>query len=173
MRDAREIGSIQLDQQILNSLSRLPPVVAFDRYIRKGDATKPELDAVPMSEVDLVERITSRFPESTGSRRKNARFEDVLENRISTADFAASLSNRDLADLTYGDVTMNSPLGAPGNAGALGGVTESLRSLGVPPAITTDGPSGMRLNATATLLPCGTALASTWDTDLGTREAAR
>lgn len=172
VRDAREIGSIQLDQQILEQLEQAAaPVVAFDRYIRKGDATKPELDAVPMSEVDLVERITSRFPESTGSRRENARFEDVLENRISTADFAASLSNRDLADLTYGDVTMNSPLGAPGNAGALGGVTESLRSLGVPPAITTDGPSGMRLNATATLLPCGTALASTWDTDLVERMA--
>ena len=58
---------------------------------------------------------------------------------------------------------MDSPLGAKGNAGALGGVTQELRALGVPPSITTDGPSGIRLAATASLLPCGTALASTWD----------
>ena len=133
-----------------------------------------KLAPVPMSEVDLAGRITQRLPKSSGNpaSAENARFEDVLAGRVSTADFAASLSNRDLADLTYGDVTMNSPLGAPGNAGALGGVTQALRAKGVPPAITTDGPSGLRLNATATLLPCGTALASTWDPQLIEQMAA-
>jgi beta-glucosidase len=61
---------------------------------------------------------------------------------------------------------MHSPLGAPGNAGVLGGVSESLRAKGVPPVTTTDGPSGLRLAAYASLLPSGTALASTWNLDL-------
>ena len=57
---------------------------------------------------------------------------------------------------------MDSPLGVPGNAGTLGGVTEALRARGIPVVTTTDGPSGLRLAATAALLPCGTALASSW-----------
>nr|WP_279065362.1 glycoside hydrolase family 3 N-terminal domain-containing protein [Dermabacter hominis] len=66
---------------------------------------------------------------------------------------------------------MDSPLGVRGNAGALGGVTGSLRERGVAPAITTDGPSGLRVSAFASLLPCGTALASTWNPE-GVRELA-
>ena len=167
VREAREVGSVNLEQQVLEQLEQAAaPVVAFDRFIRKGRASKPDFDPVPMSEVDLAARIMERLPKSAGSPVNEPRFDDVLAERVTVDDFVASLSHRDLADLTYGDVTMNSPLGAPGNAGALGGVTESLRSRGVPPAITTDGPSGLRLNATATLLPCGTALASTWDPDL-------
>src|SRR5690606_26245950 len=65
--------------------------------------------------------------------------------------------------LARGDITMHSALGAPGNAGVLGGVSESLRAKGVRPVTTTDGPSGIRLAAYASLLPSGTALASTWN----------
>ena len=61
---------------------------------------------------------------------------------------------------------MNSPLGAKGNAGVLGGVSDSLRAKGVPPVTTTDGPSGIRLSASCSLLPSGMVLASTWDTAL-------
>ena len=60
---------------------------------------------------------------------------------------------------------MNSPLGAAGNAGAIGGVSESLRAKGIPAAITTDGPSGIRLSACCSLLPSGICLASSWDTE--------
>ena len=52
------------------------------------------------------------------------------------------------------------------HAGVLGGITESLRALGVPPATTTDGPSGIRLRATCSLLPSGTALACSWNLPL-------
>lgn len=51
------------------------------------------------------------------------------------------------------------------NGCALGGVTDALRERGVPAAVTTDGPSGLRLSAYASLLPCGTALACAWDPD--------
>jgi beta-glucosidase len=61
---------------------------------------------------------------------------------------------------------MGSKLGPAGNAGAFGGVTEALRSRGVPAAICADGPSGARLAHNQTLLPSATALASTYDTAL-------
>ena len=61
---------------------------------------------------------------------------------------------------------MNSPLGASGNAGVFGGITEGLRARHIPPVTTTDGPSGIRLLTRASLLPCGTALASTWNKKL-------
>lgn len=68
--------------------------------------------------------------------------------------------------LTHGDYKMNSPLGAKGNAGVFGGISESLREKGVPTVVTTDGPSGIRLMTYASLLPCGTAIASTFNKDL-------
>ncbi|MDO5049283.1 MAG: glycoside hydrolase family 3 C-terminal domain-containing protein [Actinomycetaceae bacterium] len=164
VRDAQPAGTLTEEQLILERLEQASaPVTPFERMTRRGGELT--LEPVPLSEVDLASRIMDRMPEKRGTAREGATFRQVVAGEISVEDFAASLSLRDLADLTYGDVTMNSPLGAPGNAGALGGVTESLRSLGVPPAITTDGPSGLRLNATATLLPCGTALASSWDVD--------
>jgi beta-glucosidase len=61
---------------------------------------------------------------------------------------------------------MRSALGASGNAGMLGGTTESLRNKGIPPIITTDGPSGIRVYAHTSLLPCGTALACSWNPEL-------
>ena len=61
---------------------------------------------------------------------------------------------------------MDSPLGARGNAGVFGGVTQSLRDKGVSPVTTTDGPSGIRLYDSCSLLPMGTLLASTFDLEL-------
>ena len=61
---------------------------------------------------------------------------------------------------------MGSNLGVAGNAGAFGGVIESLRQKGVPPIITSDGPAGLRLKKYCALQPCGTALACTWNTEL-------
>lgn len=124
---------------------------------------------VPLSEVDLRERVLARLPQArhrSGQGKADGAaptFEDVRADRASLDDLLATLPPEDLARLAYGDTEMDSPLGAAGNAGALGGVSPSLRDRGVPPAITTDGPSGLRLAATASLLPCGTALASTWD----------
>ena len=63
---------------------------------------------------------------------------------------------------------MNSPLGARGNAGAFGGVLPSLREKGVPPMITTDGPSGIRLGAYCSLLPNGAVLACSFNRKLVT-----
>ncbi|MBR2278653.1 MAG: glycoside hydrolase family 3 protein, partial [Eubacterium sp.] len=72
----------------------------------------------------------------------------------------------ELEAITRGDYTMDSKLGAKGNAGAFAGVLESLRDKGVPAVITTDGPSGIRLFAYCSLIPIGTLLACTFDTEL-------
>ena len=61
---------------------------------------------------------------------------------------------------------MGHPLGAKGNAGIFGGVTDSLRKKGIPVVVTTDGPSGIRLYDSASLLPIGTLLACTFDPEL-------
>ncbi len=58
---------------------------------------------------------------------------------------------------------MNDPSGPAGNAGSLGGESEALQARGIPKVITTDGPSGIRIRKTCSLLPCGTCLASTFD----------
>ena len=78
----------------------------------------------------------------------------------------AQLDNVELEAITRGDYKMDSPLGAKGNAGAYGGILESLRNKGVKPIITTDGPSGIRLASCCSLLPIGTLLACTFNTEL-------
>ena len=57
-------------------------------------------------------------------------------------------------------------LGARGNAGVFGGVIESLREKGISPVTATDGPSGIRLYDSCSLLPIGTLLACSFDLEL-------
>ena len=78
-------------------------------------------------------------------------------------DFIAQLTPEELNALCKGEGQMDSPLGTKGNAGMLGGTTRSLRDKGVPTLTATDGPSGIRVCCYTALLPCGTALASSWD----------
>ncbi len=67
---------------------------------------------------------------------------------------------------------MDSELGVIGNAGAFCGIIPSLRDKGVPPIITTDGPAGVRIRKYTSLIPCGTALACSWNTALVEKLAA-
>ena len=91
------------------------------------------------------------------------RFEDVCQGKATPEAFVAQLNIRELDAITRGEGAMNSSLGALGNAGVFGGTIPSLREKGVPVITTTDGPSGIRVSAYASLLPCGTALACSWD----------
>ena len=79
---------------------------------------------------------------------------------------AEGLTDAELEALTRGHGMMNSPLGIKGNAGVFGGILPSLREKGVPPVICCDGPAGLRIARYCALLPCGTALAATWNTGL-------
>ena len=116
---------------------------------------------------DLKKRILENLPKSvfqTGD--KGYRLKDVKEGRIDLDTFIAQLSVDELEAISRGAYIMGHPLGPKGNAGIFGGVTESLRDKGIPPVVTTDGPSGIRLYDSCSLIPIGTLLACTFDTPL-------
>ena len=81
-------------------------------------------------------------------------------------DFISQLTDSDLEALSRGLGYMRAPIGTAGNAGAYGGIIPMLTDKGVPAIITADGPAGIRIAKYTSLLPCGTALASTWDVEL-------
>lgn len=114
----------------------------------------------------LKDRIIRELPKEITTLKKNITYNDVKEGRATIDDLVASLSNEELDMLCHGHYKMNSPLGVKGNAGALGGISESLKNKGIPVAIPTDGPSGLRLCEKASLLPSGMAIACSWNEKL-------
>lgn len=128
---------------------------------------RPEMDLAPASTVNLRQIILDNLPEEkpmTGDM--GFKLKDVAKGKVSLERFTAQLSLEELEAITRGDYIMNSPLGPEGNAGVFGGVLQSLRDKGVTPVTTTDGPSGIRLKQSCSLIPIGTALASTFNKDL-------
>lgn len=120
--------------------------------------------AICLPSDELRTRIEKRLPmELVPVYRKETSFDDVVRQASTPDAFVAQLDDEDLRALTHGEGGMNSSLGTPGNAGALGGITPRLRALGIPAAICADGPSGGRLQRHCSLLPCATALACTWN----------
>lgn len=108
----------------------------------------------------ILENLPAEIP-MTGD--KGYRLKDVKEGHISLDDFLAQLSLTELEAITRGAYRMNHPLGPEGNTGIFGGVTASLRKKGVPPVVTTDGPSGIRLYQSCSLVPMGTLIACTFN----------
>lgn len=126
-----------------------------------------EKEPAPIRTVSLKERILNNLPEGTPlTGDKGYKLIDVKNKKVTLDEFVAQLSLDELEAISRGGYTMNFSLGAKGNAGAMGGVLPSLREKGITPIITTDGPSGIRLSAVCSLLPCGTLLACTWNTEL-------
>lgn len=138
---------------------------------KKTIVTRQCEEAATLDSKKLRERILDGIREKEEKNRDSLQsvpetpilLSDVKEGNASLDDFLAQLSNEDLGDLSRGEGPMNSEFGTPGNTGIFGGTTKRLRDLGVPPLVTSDGPAGLRLMRFASLLPIGTALASTWD----------
>ncbi len=180
VRSAELVGSHEVEElEVVAQLEEacaVPASSVFQRLVRSradGPGPQPRWEDVPARTVDLRRRVLDSLPEAmpaTSSHR--LALDDVLAGTAPLEEFVAQLTPEELEALSRGDIRMNSPLGAPGNAGVLGGVSEALRTRGVPPVTCTDGPSGIRLSAYAALLPCGTALASSWNVDLVRRLAA-
>ncbi|MBP5266787.1 MAG: glycoside hydrolase family 3 C-terminal domain-containing protein, partial [Lachnospiraceae bacterium] len=123
--------------------------------------------AIALGSRDLKQRILDRMPEEIAPTKDTGiKLIDVKQGKASLDAFIAQLSDVDLINLTRGEGPMNSALGVPGNAGAFGGITESLRNKGIPALITADGPAGLRIRRFTTLLPCGTAIACSWNLPL-------
>jgi len=141
----------------------------FARMIAREENGKllAKEEMLPGGKADLRGRILEGLPEEisfTGDR--GYKLSDVAKGSVSLDAFVAQLNDKELEALTRGEGCMGSGLGAAGNAGAFGGVLPSLRDKGVPPIITADGPSGLRLKKYCALLPNGTALACTFDDEL-------
>ena len=138
------------------------------------ELTVEQCQPLCQTSAQLRQRILDQLPQPiplTGIRRYT--LQDVRSGKIGLRDFIARLSDKELEALSRGHGMMGSDLGVAGNAGAFGGVIESLRDKGVPPIITCDGPAGLRMKKFAALLPCGTALACTWNTQLVESLAAK
>ena len=126
-----------------------------------------QCEPICLPSAQLRDRILERLPVEiavTGGR--GIILSDVKKGKYSLEDFIAQLSEEELEALTRGEGAMNSSLGIVGNAGAFGGILPSLREKGVAPLITADGPAGLRLGRYCALMPCGTGLACSWNTEL-------
>ena len=160
------LNETKLVEQTESALNVVDPFERMHAYEDDGKIAFNE-ETVQKGAVSLKDRIIERLPKEipvTGDMGKKLR--DVAVGKITLDEFIAQLSDEELEALTRGEGAMGSDLGVAGNAGAFGGVLESLREKGVPPIITSDGPSGLRLQKFASLLPSGTALACTFDDQL-------
>ncbi len=167
VRSAQAVGTYEVPQ--LKILSRLTeaaaPVLPFQRLVNQNGVAVWQ--AVPLRTVDLKQTILSALPQPvTQTGDLGWKLKDVQQGRVSLNDFLAQLSMEELEAITRGGCAMDHPLGPKGNAGIFGGVTQALREKGIPAITTTDGPSGIRLYDSCSLIPIGTALACTFDTEL-------
>lgn len=189
VRSARRAGALRIAETfaVKECEEALAPEISFERLrpsmeiqYREPDPdsweTEPEkveifskeTETVPVRSVDPWERREAQIPEEipfTGDR--GIRLGDVAENKASLEDFVAQLTDEDLCAIVRGE-GMCSPKVTPGTAGAFGGVTEHLVQLGIPTGCCSDGPSGIRMDsgALAFAMPCGTALAAAFNTEL-------
>ena len=129
------------------------PEKAFRVLAGKARAGKRDLKG------EMLSSVPPPFPRKEGKWRLS----DVAEGKLTLEEFVSTLSPEELEAISRGDYTMDSPLGAKGNAGVMGGVLPSLREKGIPPVAMTDGPSGIRLKAACSLVPVATCLAATFD----------
>jgi len=162
----RNYENLLVLQQLTEAAAPKKPFPILARQALEGDCVRTPRRAAAAT-VDLKRRIEKNLPKAvfqTGD--KGYKLKDVQEGRVTLEEFVAQLSNDELEAISRGGYTMNHPLGAKGNAGIYGGVTESLREKGVPAIVTTDGPSGIRLYESCSLLPIGTALACSFDEGL-------
>ena len=111
----------------------------------------------------ILSHIPFEIPKKTGH---TIHFSDVRSGKAALDDFIAELSDLELEALSRGHGMMGSVLGTPGNAGVFGGIIPSLQKKGLRAVTCCDGPAGLRMRRYCALLPCGTALAATFDTAL-------
>ncbi len=168
VRCAESVFSFELeDNKVVSEHTQvLAPKKSFDIFkaVQSESGYILAKAQVPAKVNNLKEIILKNLPaeiKQTGDR--GIKLIDVKNGKATMEQFVAQLDFDELEAISRGDYTMNSPLGASGNAGAFAGVLPSLREKGVPAVITTDGPSGIRLYSCCSLIPIGTLLASTFN----------
>lgn len=170
VRTDMKAGSVQLEDMVIEQLDEVCGIKdSFERMVAKEKDGRLIIgkEQLAPSKPYLKDRITNNLPVEIGFKGdKGYKLADVKDGKITLDDFISQLNNDELEALTRGQGMMNSDLGVVGNAGAFGGIIPSLREKGVAPIITTDGPAGIRIKKYTSLVPCGTALASTWNCSL-------
>lgn len=167
VRDTKKVWSRFEEKTVCFEKLRQVSAATVDFNRKKILDSGVSFEKVPKRTYDLKRIILDSLPQPipmTGDR--GLKFADVKSGKCTLDEFTAQLDLTELEAISRGAYKMDCPLGAKGNAGAMGGVTESLREKGVPPVITTDGPSGIRLLYYCSLIPIGTAFASSFDTEL-------
>ena len=169
VREASLAGSITIESlKLIEQLQEaLAPVTEFER-MRPGKDGQLSFEKVPLRTIDPKKTREKNLPpakEYTGDL--GYKLADVESGKVSMDTFLSQLSDEDLCCIIRGE-GMSSPKVTPGTAGAFGGVTESLKSFGLPVACCADGPSGIRMDcgSLAFALPIGTCLACTWNMEL-------
>ena len=138
------------------------PIVPFTRIVNKNGL---KYENVPTKTINLKEKILNNLPRKLIGKKGN--FIDVINKKISLDEFVGNLDEDELEALCRGSLySMNSPYGPEGNAATLGACNDRLFSRGIKALSTNDGPSGVRLKATATLLPNGVTMASSFNDKL-------
>lgn len=170
VRTDMKAGSVQLEDMVIEQLDEVCGIKdSFERMVAKEKDGRLIIgkEQLAPSKSYLKDRITNNLPVEIGFKGdRGYKLADVKDGKITLDDFISQLNNDELEALTRGQGMMNSDLGVVGNAGAFGGIIPSLREKGVAPIITTDGPAGIRIKKYTSLIPCGTALASTWNCGL-------
>lgn len=171
VRDAEPVGEYTVSEPkiVKKCTEACAPVEAFPILAaQEVNGTRiPAAKTASKKTRDIRKRILDALPPDkfiTGD--KGYKLSDVRSGKVTMDTFVAQLSLEELEAISRGGYIMNHPLGPRGNAGIFGGVTEDLRKKGIRPVVTTDGPSGIRLYDSASLLPIGTLLACTFDTAL-------
>ncbi|MDD7456890.1 MAG: glycoside hydrolase family 3 C-terminal domain-containing protein [Clostridia bacterium] len=169
VRSAVLVGNFDLkDDVILGKVTGISAVnEEFERVVavEKDGELRLDYATVKAEENTLKQRILANIPKFTG-KGGNYKWQNVVNGECSIDDFISGLSLDELEALTRGQGKMDSEYGVKGNAGAFGGITKKLREKGVPAVITTDGPSGIRVGYYTTLMPCGTAIACSFNEKL-------
>lgn len=163
-------GSAVKEQRLFRQLDEVCPVQQeFKRMVpvEEGKLLWQKEEMVPKSTISMKRRIAEEIPEEipvTGDR--GIPFSEVQNGNVPVKAFVAQLTDEELEALTRGEGGMDRPSGVGGNTGVYGGFLPSLREKGVPVIVTADGPAGLRIKRYTSLLPCGTAIACTWNVEL-------
>lgn len=163
-------GKARLEYTVIEQLNEVCGVKnEFERLTvsEQNGSLLPAYETVETSKPYLKDRILKNLPEQIGFKGdKGHKFSEVAEGKITLDEFISQLNEKELEALSRGQGMTDSKLGVAGNTGAYGGIIPSLQQKGVPPIITTDGPAGIRIEQYTSLMPCGTALASTFNCEL-------
>lgn len=139
---------------------------AYPTELEKRMLADGTFEEMPKRDKKKVEEILGE-PLKPKAHAGKIMIEDVVDGKETLDDFVAQLSSEYMAELLGGK-----PRFGVSNVGGIGSkiVMEGVDDYGVPCALTTDGPAGIRITPhcgiPTTAFPCATLMACTWNLEL-------